>query len=126
MSSATSRRSVPDPSSLGGVRKSRVAKIGRLSAARQKALFESSATQFRQLQTEVGKFIVGLEGVVEQLLIGLLCGGNVLLEGVPGIGKTCLVPFSAGCCGVNRHRRAGMGPHCPANRGGRQARGPAR
>jgi len=95
MSSATSRRSVPDPSSLGGVRTSRVAKIGRLSAAKQRTLFKSFATQFRRLQKEIGKFVVGLEDVVEQLLIGLLCGGNVLLEGVPGIGKTVLVRVMA-------------------------------
>ena len=42
------------------------------------------------------------------------------------VGLTFLDPFSAGCCCVNRRRRARHGPHCPANRPGRQARGAAR
>jgi MoxR-like ATPase len=40
---------------------------------------------------EVGKVIVGQEGMVERLLIGLLTGGHVLLEGVPGLAKTLTV-----------------------------------
>ena len=44
-----------------------------------------------RIRTEVGKVIVGLEEVVEQVLTCLLTGGHALLEGVPGIGKTMLV-----------------------------------
>ncbi|MDL2275243.1 MoxR family ATPase [Desulfosarcina sp. OttesenSCG-928-G10] len=43
------------------------------------------------IRTEVGKVIVGQKDVVELLLTSLLCGGHVLLEGVPGTGKTLLV-----------------------------------
>jgi MoxR-like ATPase len=43
------------------------------------------------MREEVGKIIVGQEAVVEGVLTALLCGGNVLLEGVPGLGKTELV-----------------------------------
>lgn len=39
---------------------------------------------------EVGKVVVGMEGVTRQLLIALLTGGHVLLEGVPGVAKTTL------------------------------------
>ena len=46
---------------------------------------------FETLRQEVGKVIVGQDRVVEDLLICLFCGGNVLLEGVPGLGKTLLV-----------------------------------
>jgi MoxR-like ATPase len=46
---------------------------------------------FHRLRTEVGKVIVGHGEVVEDVLIGLFVGGHVLLEGVPGLGKTLLV-----------------------------------
>src|SRR4026209_1406065 len=40
------------------------------------------------LTNEVGKVIVGQTYMLERLLIGLLTGGHVLLEGVPGLAKT--------------------------------------
>src|SRR5260370_2064041 len=43
------------------------------------------------LRAEVGKVIVGHEGIVEGTLIALFAGGHVLLEGVPGLGKTLLI-----------------------------------
>ncbi len=46
---------------------------------------------FSNLKQEVGRVIVGMEEVVESTLIALLAGGHVLLEGVPGLGKTLLV-----------------------------------
>src|SRR5688500_18401484 len=39
----------------------------------------------------VGKVVVGQEGVVERMLIALLTGGHLLLQGVPGLAKTLLV-----------------------------------
>jgi MoxR-like ATPase len=53
------------------------------------------AQQFRQrfarLQSEIGKVIVGQPDVVQGVLTCLFVGGHVLLEGVPGLGKTLLV-----------------------------------
>jgi MoxR-like ATPase len=46
---------------------------------------------FDSLRDEIGKVIVGYEAIVEDVLICLFCGGHVLLEGVPGLGKTLLV-----------------------------------
>ena len=46
---------------------------------------------FTQVRTEVGKAVVGQDGAVTGLLIALLAGGHVLLEGVPGVAKTLLV-----------------------------------
>jgi len=46
---------------------------------------------FDSLHREIGKVIVGYETIVEDVLICLFCGGHVLLEGVPGLGKTLLV-----------------------------------
>ncbi|MCA9098310.1 MAG: MoxR family ATPase [Planctomycetaceae bacterium] len=58
-------------------------------------LLEAEASEFQQAyknaQSEIGKVIVGQERVVEGVLTALFCGGNVLLEGVPGLGKTELV-----------------------------------
>jgi MoxR-like ATPase len=44
-----------------------------------------------RIRTEVGKVIVGQDHLVSRLLMALLCGGHVLLEGVPGLAKTTLV-----------------------------------
>ena len=43
------------------------------------------------LMSEVGKVLVGQEAMVSRLLVGLLSGGHVLLEGVPGLAKTLTV-----------------------------------
>src|SRR5438876_8305895 len=56
---------------------------------------EAQIPTFRQaysaLRAEIGKVIVGHEAIDEGTLIALFSGGNVLLEGVPGLGKTLLV-----------------------------------
>jgi len=44
-----------------------------------------------RIQAEVGKVIVGQTYMIERILIGLLTGGHVLLEGVPGLAKTLTV-----------------------------------
>ena len=43
------------------------------------------------LTLEMGKVIVGQKGLVDNLLIGLLSGGHILLEGVPGLAKTLAI-----------------------------------
>ncbi len=56
---------------------------------------EQKIQRFREawnaLRQEISKTIVGHEGVVEGTLVALFAGGHVLLEGVPGLGKTLLV-----------------------------------
>ena len=56
---------------------------------------EQAIQNFQQshaaLRAELGKVIVGQEAIVEGTLISLFAGGHVLLEGVPGLGKTLLV-----------------------------------
>jgi len=59
--------------------------------AEVKAQCEQFRTRFQQLTAEIGKVVVGHKPVVEAVLIALFAGGNVLLEGVPGLGKTLLV-----------------------------------
>jgi MoxR-like ATPase len=46
---------------------------------------------FARLRSEIQKVIVGHEALLEEVLIALIAGGHVLLEGVPGLGKTLLV-----------------------------------
>jgi MoxR-like ATPase len=44
-----------------------------------------------RIQEEIGKEIIGLKDIIDHVLTALIAGGNVLLEGVPGLGKTRLV-----------------------------------
>ncbi|MCT4605990.1 MAG: MoxR family ATPase [Marinisporobacter sp.] len=44
-----------------------------------------------KIRAEISKGIIGQKEIVDQILIAILCEGNVLLEGVPGLGKTQLV-----------------------------------
>jgi len=55
------------------------------------AQMERLLQALRATADEIGKVVLGQRGVVEQLLIALTCGGHVLLEGPPGLGKTLLV-----------------------------------
>ncbi|MFQ5801373.1 MAG: AAA family ATPase [Candidatus Methylomirabilales bacterium] len=62
---------------------------------------EGRAAQFRErfqrIVEEVGKVIVGHREVIHDVLLCLFCGGHVLLEGVPGLGKTLLVKTLSRC-----------------------------
>jgi MoxR-like ATPase len=59
--------------------------------AEVKEACEKFRASFLQLKSEIGKVVVGHGEVVEAVLVSLFAGGNVLLEGVPGLGKTLLV-----------------------------------
>ena len=52
--------------------------------------------QFSLVKSEVSKVIVGYDEVIDGILMGLLARGHVLLEGVPGLGKTKLVQTLSG------------------------------
>ncbi len=55
------------------------------------ASLETVTARLAAVRAEIGKVIVGHEEVVESVLIALIAGGHVLLEGVPGLGKTTLL-----------------------------------
>src|SRR5258708_9345818 len=55
------------------------------------AALQLATQQLNRVREEIGKIIVGRRGVVDGVLICLLAGGHVLLEGVPGLGKTTLL-----------------------------------
>ncbi len=62
-----------------------------------------------RLFAELGRVIVGQRDVVQRMLIGLLCGGHVLIEGVPGLAKTTAVKSLAAALDV-RFRRIQFTP----------------
>lgn len=47
--------------------------------------------KIKECEQEIGKGIIGQKEVIRQVMLALLSGGNVLLEGMPGLGKTMLV-----------------------------------
>ncbi len=49
------------------------------------------AALLERVRSEIRKVVVGQEHLVSRLLVALLCGGHVLLEGVPGLAKTTLI-----------------------------------
>src|SRR5580698_11625519 len=63
------------------------------------------AKQLNQKVTaEIARVVVGAEAVTQQLLIALLAGGHVLLEGVPGVAKTTLSKVFARLLGCHYQR----------------------
>jgi MoxR-like ATPase len=62
-----------------------------MSAEAIRAELDQFRADFLRLRQEVAKVIVGQDDIVEGTLTALIAGGHVLLEGVPGLGKTLLV-----------------------------------
>ena len=52
---------------------------------------ERAGETLSRVREEVARAVVGQKAMVDRLLIGLLTGGHVLLEGVPGLAKTLAV-----------------------------------
>ena len=54
-------------------------------------LLENLNKDKENFYNELGKIIVGQKDVVEHILIAILSKGDILLEGVPGLGKTLII-----------------------------------
>jgi len=54
-------------------------------------LLENLNNQKENFYKEIGKVIIGQHDVIEHIFIALLCKGHILLEGVPGLGKTLII-----------------------------------
>ena len=65
---------------------------------------EALGTRIADVRAQVGRVILGQAEVVDQTLITLLCGGHVLLVGVPGLGKSKLVETLAVALGLASKR----------------------
>ncbi len=88
-----------------------------------------AAELMQRLKSAIGQAMVGQEAVIEQVLVALVASGHVLIEGVPGLGKTLLVralaqslsltPRSravhAGSHAFRHHRARGAGPDARAS-----------
>jgi len=59
---------------------------------------------YDQLRDQMGGVIVGLEDVIEQLMVALLCRGHCILEGVPGLAKTKIVSTMASLLNLSFRR----------------------
>jgi MoxR-like ATPase len=62
-----------------------------MEAVESEAKLQQAVERLRAVRNEIAKVIVGQDDVVEGVLICLLASGHVLLEGVPGLGKTTLL-----------------------------------
>jgi MoxR-like ATPase len=61
-------------------------------------------TQIAQLKKELGKAVIGQEAMIEGLLVGLLCDGHILVEGVPGLAKTTTINALSRAIGLDFKR----------------------
>ena len=64
----------------------------------------AARTALDRVRTEVAKAVVGQDAAVSGLLVALLSGGHVLMEGVPGVAKTLLVRSLAAALAVDTKR----------------------
>ena len=60
-------------------------------------LVQETSSWVKPLTQEMGRVVIGQQGLVQSLIIGLLGNGHVLLEGVPGLAKTLTVRTLASC-----------------------------
>ena len=65
---------------------------------------EKESLVLRQIIAEIEKVVVGQSNLIERLLIGLLCDGHLLLEGLPGLAKTTAVKTLASTIRTSFHR----------------------
>jgi len=68
------------------------------------AEIEALGVRMRAVRAEIARIIFGQDTVVEQTLVTILCGGHVLLVGVPGLGKTKLVETLGTVLGLSAKR----------------------
>ncbi len=75
-----------------------------MNAVTNNIQFVEENRQLNQVREEVGQVVVGLNDLVDRLLVSLLCNGHVLIEGVPGLAKTLTVSTLAQTLGVDFSR----------------------
>lgn len=69
--------------------------MGKMTEKEQQ--FTEATTMVERVKREISRFIVGQEEVIDQVLWSIFAGGHVLLEGLPGLGKTMLVRTISEC-----------------------------
>ncbi|MFB6241631.1 MAG: AAA family ATPase [Candidatus Nanosalina sp.] len=66
--------------------------------------YEKMNEKISEIKGEIGKVIVGQEDVIDQVLVSVLCDGNILLESNPGMGKTKMVSTFSDIVGLDFNR----------------------
>jgi MoxR-like ATPase len=66
--------------------------------------YEKANEKLADIEEEVGKVIVGQEEILDQILVSILCDGNILLESNPGMGKTKMVSTISRVVGLDFSR----------------------
>jgi MoxR-like ATPase len=69
-----------------------------------RASIQQFQEQFRRLKAEIARRIVGYSDIIDQVLTAMFAGGHVLLEGVPGLGKTLMVRTVSDATRLSFHR----------------------
>lgn len=67
-------------------------------------VISEQSTRFQQLSTEVGKIVIGQQETIMFMLLGILCEGHILLEGVPGVAKTTMIKALTKAMGLSFKR----------------------
>src|SRR5437660_11623690 len=79
-----------------------------MGAAPQRITPDQRVAEFREVfsraEAEVSRVIVGHQGVIRKMLTALFSGGHVLIEGVPGLGKTLMVKTASDVLGLSFKR----------------------
>jgi MoxR-like ATPase len=65
---------------------------------------KDARAKLAELKAGIKRLVVGYDGVIDLMIIGLVSGGHILLEGVPGIGKTLLVKTLSRSLGLSFSR----------------------
>ncbi len=60
--------------------------------------------RFATIRDEIHKVVIGQDRLIDRLLVAMVSGGHVLLEGVPGLAKTLIVKTLADCVGLDFQR----------------------
>ncbi len=75
----------------------------------------ASLELFRSGRVELGRVLAGQDGLIDQALLTLLCGGHALIEGVPGVAKTLAVKTLARFLALDYRRVQGTPDTMPAD-----------
>jgi MoxR-like ATPase len=67
-------------------------------------LIKEQASSIEAVRNEVNKVLIGQEKLLDRMLIGIITGGHILLEGVPGLAKTTAVKTLSEALGLEFHR----------------------
>lgn len=67
-------------------------------------IITQESNRFQQLSAEISKVIIGQEDTITFMLLGILCHGHILLEGVPGVAKTTMIKALTKAMGLSFKR----------------------